>query len=982
MTGPTTDIAVVGLAGRFPAAADVWRYWDNIEAGRDCVTRLTPADLAEAAVQTEQRDDPAYVPARGIIADVDCFDAEFFGIPAREAELMDPQHRLLMQTCWEALESAGLATDRPFGRVALFAGAGLNYYLLNQVLPATDVVAAQGLLAVVLGNEKDHLAAKVAYRLDLGGPAVTVQTACSTSLVAVHLACQSLRAGDADVALAGGACVAVPQRAGYLYEAGGILSAQGTCRPFDAAAGGTVPGNGVGVVVLKRPTDARRDGDEVYAVVRGSAVNNDGGVKVGYTAPGVAGQVDVLRRAYQNAGVSAATIDYVEAHGTATETGDAIELAALTEVFKEHGVEAGSCSLGSVKANIGHLDAAAGVAGLIKAVLALRTGRIPPLAGLTAAGHGLDDPSSVFVLDRTARPWPSAADRPRRAAVSSFGLGGTNAHIVLEAAPAPDRSRTDEEVPVLLPVSARSATALDEARQRLAQHLQAHPDLALRDVARTLQAHRRHFRHRHTVAARTTAEAAKQLTAGRSGPPAARRPQLVFLFPGQGAERTGMAAGAYARWPGFRADVDRGAEALLPVLGVDLRDLLLNPGAGADIHRTDLAQPALVLHGYAVARLLMSWGLRPAALVGHSVGEYTAAAVAREMGFLDTLRLVARRGALMQATEEGAMVTALTSEPTVRELMVDLDLDVAAVNGPDVIVVSGGPAPVLSLEDRLMAAGVAFRRLPAQRAFHSRLMTPVMDELARAAADTPTRGRRIAVVETVGGTLLPSGQGRDGGYWARQVLAPVRFADAVRRAVDSPDTVLVEVGPGTALSGAARRIPEARELPMAAIQPGLRSLPDDDQILAAVGRLWAAGGGVDWDAVGPSEGRRVWLPGYPFAPQRHWLAAPTPVPGREFPRPEPAREPTAAPAGAVLAPDEVITEVLALWRELLGAGKVTADADFFELGGESLLFIRMINRVQRRYDVRLDMTALTAMATVAAVAEAVRSARARGAGEP
>ncbi|HVK26107.1 MAG TPA: polyketide synthase, partial [Actinokineospora sp.] len=425
----THDIAIVGMAGRFPGAANVDELWSAIAAGRVTIAELTRGELIAAGVAESQLDDPAYVPARGTVAAPDLFDAEFFGITPREAAIMDPQHRLLLQTAWEALESGNLAGEEPFGRVGVFAGAGFNYYLLNHVLAQPGLVDTHGLLSVVLGNEKDHLAAKVAYRLNLGGPAVTVQTACSTSLVAVHLACQSLRTGDSDVALAGGACVAVPQQAGYLYEPKGITSPDGACRPFDADANGTVPGNGVAMVVLKRLADAVRDGDTVHAVIKGSAINNDGGAKVGYTAPGITGQIDVLTRAYRDAGVEPATIGYIEAHGTATEMGDAIELSALSEVF------AGAdqpCFLGSVKANIGHLDAAAGVSGLIKAALALRHRQLPPLAGLKQARPELLDGSTPFTVDAVGREWEVADGGVRRAAVSSFGLGGTNAHVVLE----------------------------------------------------------------------------------------------------------------------------------------------------------------------------------------------------------------------------------------------------------------------------------------------------------------------------------------------------------------------------------------------------------------------------------------------------------------------------------------------------------------------------------------------------------------------
>lgn len=937
-----TDIAIVGMAGRWPGATTVAQLWSNLSSGRITITDLTRGELVAAGVAEETLDDPAYVPARGTIADADAFDAEFFGIPPKEAAIMDPQHRLLLQTAWETLESANLTGDAPLGRVGVFAGAGFNYYLLNHVLARPEVVDTHGLLSVVLGNEKDHLAAKLAYRLDLGGPAVTVQTACSTSLVAVHLACQSLRCGDSDVALAGGACVAVPQQAGYTYEPKGITSPDGACRPFDASAGGTVPGNGVALVALKRLADATRDGDTVYAVVKGSAVNNDGGAKVGYTAPGMAGQVDVLARAYAAAGVDPASVGYVEAHGTATEMGDAIELAALTEVFGA----AAACSLGSVKANIGHLDAAAGVTGLIKAALALHFGQIPPLAGLKQARPELVDGSTPFTVDPVGRVWDDG--RVRRAGVSSFGLGGTNAHVVLEEHRARPAEPTTDTGEVVLTLSARTPEALRESADRLAEHL--HEDVHLPDVALTLQSHRRHFPHRLAVTAADLPAAVKGLRAGR-GRERLRRPTVVFLLPGQGAEAAGMSAGPYERYPSFRADVDRAARA---VPGIDLRDVLVGADPENLVHRTDVTQPALLLHCYALGRLLMSWGVRPAALVGHSVGELTAACLAGELDLTDALRLVATRGRLMQEAPEGGMLVVLASRADV-EAHLPAELDVAAVNAPEVTVVAGPVAALEILRARLDAAGITHRAMPASRAFHSRMMSGASAGLA--AVPVTHRPRTVDVISSVTGAVLPRGQVRDAGYWPRQLRSPVDFQAAIATAAARTSVIFVEVGPGTALTGSVRQI--AAGATTVAVQPRRSGARD---VAAAAGTLWSLGVPVDWAAARTGRAARVTLPTYPFARTRHWLDPASPAP--------------AAPAPVAAAGDSVLDAVVTLWRSMLGNPDIDADTNFYAAGGESLLFIRMVSRVQRTHGITVSVADLATTPTPRALAAQITEAQA------
>ncbi|HTQ79499.1 MAG TPA: type I polyketide synthase, partial [Thermoanaerobaculia bacterium] len=635
----TGGVAVIGMAGRFPGAASVAELWENLRGGVESITLATPEELAAAGVDPALAADPRYVPASGVLEGADRFDAAFFGFTPREAELLDPQHRVFLECAWEALEDAGYDPQRAGGVVGVFGGASRNSYLLRNVLPSGALAGAEAGIAGIAA-ERDFLTTRVSYKLDLKGPSLDVQTACSTSLVAVLLACQSLLGYGCDLALAGGVSVRVPEREGYLYQENGILSPDGHCRPFDAAARGTVPGSGAGVVVLKRLADALADGDTLRAVIRGAALNNDGAAKAGFTAPSVAGQAEVVEMALAVAGVRPREISYIEAHGTATPVGDPIEVRALDRVFRTDTSERGFCTLGSIKSNLGHLDAAAGVAGLIKTVLALEHREIPGTLHFTRPNPEIDLADSPFRISARLTPWET--DRlPRRAGVSSFGIGGTNAHLVLEEAPVPRKAEAGRAPAAqagaeLLLISARTPEALEAATARLDAHLARYPELALEDVAFTLRQGRRPLRFRRArVGSRTTAD---QVATGEIPPGDGPPPRVAFLFPGQGAQHAGMAGELYRREPAFRREIDeicRLGEAavggFLP--GTDLRRLLA-PGEGEReeaarlLTQTAVAQPALFAVEFALARLWMSWGVQPAALLGHSLGEITAACLA------------------------------------------------------------------------------------------------------------------------------------------------------------------------------------------------------------------------------------------------------------------------------------------------------------------------------------------------------------------
>ncbi len=873
-------VAITAVAGRFPGATTVEAFWNNLRAGVESVRFFTDDELRTAGVGVALLANPNYVKARPQLDGVDRFDAAFFGIPPREAELMDPQHRLLLEVAHEALERAALSADDFEGLVGVFASAAMSAYLLHHLVGHPRAGEAGG-AAVGLGNFQDFVATRLSYKLNLRGPSFSIQTACSSSLVAVHTAVQSLLNLECDAALAGGAFIPLPQDTGYLYSEEGVTSPDGHCRPFDAAARGTVFGSGVGMVVLRRLADAVRDGDPIVAVIKGSAANNDGAIKAGFTAPAVSGQAEVIGEALANAGVSADEISYVEGHGTATPLGDPIEVAALTQAFRETTERTGYCALGSVKGNIGHLDVAAGVTGLIKTALALQQGELPASLHFATPNPKIDFAGSPFRVNAALTPWPATVGRTRRAGVSAFGVGGTNAHVVLEEAPAVMPVRADKVVHVL-PLSARSPAALDAATKRLAEYL-ARPDAAaLGDVALTLQTGRRAFEHRRAVVAATSEEARAALTtldAARvtTGMVRVGAREVAFLFPGQGAQSVGMGRELYVAEAVFRAEFDRCAELFKRALGEDLRAVVHPPEGAtaateAKLNRTDLAQPALFAVEYALARLWISGGVKPAALLGHSLGEVTAACVAGVFSLEDAVRLVAARGRLMQALPGGALL-AVTMAPAELKRRLNAELSLAIVNGPTACVVAGAPGPVAALEDTLRSEGVPARRLPATHAFQSHLMEPVVAPLLAELRTMTLRAPAIPFLSNGSGRWITAAEATSPEYWAQQCRRTVYFGDGLRELAKEPNRLLVEVGPGRILAGLLRPNLDAGDARVAwASLPDARERkPEVATLLGTVGRLWTAGVALNWRALGGGGRRKVLLPTYPFESQRFWI---------------------------------------------------------------------------------------------------------------
>ncbi|MFJ9554121.1 SDR family NAD(P)-dependent oxidoreductase [Nocardiopsis sp. NPDC101807] len=888
------DIAVVGMAGRFPGARDVGEFWSNLKAGVCSDTRFSDEELAARGVPADVRGHEDFVAAGYLLEDSEKFDAAFFGYSPREAEIMDPQHRVLLECAWSALESSGHAPDRFDGPIGVYAGAGNNTYLLFNVATQPDAERLLGDKQTVIGNRSDFVSSRISYKLGLRGPSVNVQSACSTSLVAVAEACQSLLAFQCDMALAGGVAVDPTRRDGYLFRQDGILSPDGYCRTFDARARGTVGGEGAGMVVLKRLGDALADDDHVHAVIKGTALNNDGSRRAGFSAPGAATQAEVIATALANADVDPGSIGYVELHGTATNLGDPIEFSALTSAFA--GLPAHGCALGSVKSNIGHLDSAAGVAGLVKTVLAVEHGQIPPSLHFEEPNPRLGMDGSPFYVNTRLRDWPEG-DGPRRAGVSSFGLGGTNAHVVLEQAPPRPRPEEPSEPgrEELLVLSARSPEALESATDRLQEHLRAHPGTDLRDMAFTLR-QRKAFPHRRMVVCSSTEEALGALDARDDGrllsalaPESAHRP-VGFVFTGFGSQYPGMARGLYAREPVFAEAVDECAALLEPLLGQDVREpmfagddaaappspdfrrMLEQPARGrAPVDRPLLGYPAVFALEYALVRLWDSWGVAPEAMIGHSLGEYVAACTAGVFSLPDALRLVVERARLIEQQPEGAMLAVPLSEEEALRHTGD-EVGLAAVNGPRNCVLSGTVEGIEKAAADLEQAGTPGRRLNTRFAFHSPAMDAVVEPYARLVRSMELHPPERPFVSNTTGTWITGEQAVDPDYWARHMRRTVRFSDGLRTLWSVPDIVVAEVGPAPTLTPDVLRHPAAAATDRVVVP----SLPntflggsDRAAMLGAAGRLWLAGRELPSPPRGSA--RRVPLPAYPFERRRYWL---------------------------------------------------------------------------------------------------------------
>ncbi len=885
-------IAVVGMSGRSPGAKDISTFWQNLIEGKETIAQFADETLELDVSDSESKQQGMkYINARGVLDDVDMFDAGFFGINPKEAAAMDPQHRLFLECAWEALEVAGYDPAQYTGAIGTFAGASINSYLHANLFNDRQAVETfcgqyQNTVSNALsGNEKDFLPMRVAYKLDLKGPAYSVQSTCSSSLVAVCQAAQSLINGQCDMALAGGVSITFPQKRNYLYQEGSIVSADGHIRTFDAEAKGTVFGHGAGVVLLKRLDDAVKDQDPIVAVISGFAVNNDGADKMAFSAPSLKGQEQVIKMAQQMAEVDPELIGYVEAHGTGTPLGDPIEVAALSNAFRARGAkDNGYCAIGTCKPNIGHLDAAAGVCGLIKTVLAVHHGQLPPMINYQTANEDIDFDTSPFYPNTSLKEWDTT-EHKRYAGVSSFGVGGTNAHVIVEdfeSQQTPEVKETEH----LFVLSARNEKSLNDATAQLGKHLQENPQTNLVDVVHTLLNGRRQFNKRRFFVAQNTNDLVTKLTSSQQENAIAKWPQLkddavCFMFPGQGAQRVNMGRGLYHSMPVFKQTIDRCAEILRQHVDFDLIEKLY-PIEDNDEHQitdTALAQPAIFSVEYALATLWMSWGVKPGMVIGHSVGEYVAAVVSGALSLEDALYLVSQRARLMQTLPEGGMMSVHLSAASIAP-MLPKEISIAAENTPELTVVAGPRECLKVLQAQLKEQQVATDYLVTSHAFHSSMMDPILDEFETKFAGIEFNSVDIPWISTFNGELMTDEDIQQPTYWSQQLRQRVRFSEAIK-CIDSLDhRILLEVGPGQALTVLTRQ--QLNHPDNTLCIPSLRSPGDwhgdKRSLLNTMGRLWSIGVDIDWDKFSLElGGKRVALPTYAFNRKSHWIEPPKQV---------------------------------------------------------------------------------------------------------
>jgi acyl transferase domain-containing protein/acyl carrier protein len=887
------EIAIIGMAGRFPGAKNVDSFWQNIRDGVESISFFTDEELVSAGINSKIVNDPLYVRAGALIEDIELFDASFFGFSPKEAEITDPQHRIFLECVWSALENAGYDSQTYTGQIGLFGGVAYSSYLLSNIYSNRDLIESVDGFQIFIGNDKDHLPTQISYKLNLKGPSINVQTTCSTSLVAVHLACQSLLNGESDIALAGGVSIQVPQKTGYRYQEGGISSPDGHCRAFDAKAKGTIFGNGLGVVVLKRLEDALADGDFIHAIIKGSAINNDGSLKVGYTAPSVDGQREVILEALALAEVEPDSITYVETHGTGTPLGDPIEIKALTQAFRASTNKKGFCRIGSVKTNVGHLNTAAGVTGLIKTVQALKHKQIPPSLHFKEPNPEIDFANSPFYVNTKLSEWETNGT-PRRAGVSSFGIGGTNAHVILEEAPVVEPSSTSRPIQLLL-LSAKTTTALETITDNLATHLQQHPDITLPDVAHTLQVGRRAFEHRRMVVCDDREDAVKAL---RSQDPQrvftyhhkpSHRP-VIFMFSGQGAQYVNMARELYDTEPTFKKHIDTCAQILQPHLNLDIRHILFPKqeqieAAVTRLQQTALTQSALFVIEYALAQLWMEWGVHPEAMIGHSIGEYVAATIAGVFSLEDALAIVAKRGQLMQQLPTGSMLAIGLPSAKVQALLDvhtgdGVSTEIAAINSPSSCVVSGSNDAIATLQNQLSSQEIECRLLHTSHAFHSVMMEPILSPFVQAVKKVKLNPPRIRFISNVTGTWITDEQATNPTYWSQHLRQTVKFSSGISQLLQQFEGVFLEVGPGRTLSTLTTQHlkPGAKQQVLTSLRHVKEQQSDVSFLLQTLGRLWLSGVEIDWSGFYTHEQRhRLPLPTYPFERQRYWIDAKSPL---------------------------------------------------------------------------------------------------------
>ena len=1023
------EIAVIGMDCRFPGANNTREFWENLTNSVESISFFSDEELKREGVPPQLMEQPGYIRAKGVLEDIEYFEAGFFNFTPSEAELMDPQLRIFFECVWHALEDSGYNPETYTGAIGMFAGNAVNHYWVAKTIFAKQFQVFGKFKADLLNT---HFSTRVSYHLNLKGPSITVNTTCSTSLVAVHQACLSLLSGECDMALAGGVGLDLPQASGYLFMEGLILAPDGHCRAFAADAKGTVVGSGAGVVVLKPLENAKEDGDHIYALVKGTAINNDGFRKVGYTAPSVEGQAQAIRAAYRIAEVDPTTVSYVETHGTGTELGDIVEIEALNMVFKNSDKQ--SIPIGSVKSNVGHLDTAAGAAGFIKTVLSLKNRKIPPSLHFTIPNPKIDFTNSPFYVNNRLREWNGKSGAPLRAGVSSFGLGGTNVHVVLEEWP--ETRRAEQNGPdsggranCLLLLSARTPTALDRQTANLVEYLSQHPETALADIAYTLQQGRKPLPCRKMAVCSSREDALDRLReqgrAGKVRTYSAKKgePTVVFLIPGQGSQYINMGKELYEQEPIFRREMDRCFEIAKPLLGFDLKDILYvdeetlkkqnrqtdSSASGQDspagepgpIDRTELTQPVVFIFEYALAKLLMNWGIKPRAMIGYSMGEYVAAALSGVFSLEDALNVVIARGQLMQKTPGAIMLSVPLPEAELKPLL-NPKVTLAIINGPSCIV-AGKEKDVNEFEKQMKERRLMCAPLNLAHGVHSPLMASIRAEFEEMLAKVTLHPPRIPYISNVSGQWITVEEAIDPYYWGTHLCNTVQFSAGVKELLKETDAVFIEIGPGRILSNIVRshagENSKARHKIVNLVKHQQEKAADDYYLLSKLGELWLYGVTIDWSGfygdekrwreplpLYPFERRRYWIDGDPFRNMKDMQSANGPITSSEetpVPVVESQPEPGIKPESPEISPDfydevyeaprdELEQAVAQVWQEFLGFDRIGIHSNFFDINGDSLAATQMVTRLQQIFPVEISLQAFFAEPTIAHLAKVIK----------
>jgi len=983
------EVAIIGFAINVPGASDVDSYWKMIVDGQEPLSDIPDNVLRSKGVKSQFLNDKNYVKKAFTVSDSDKFDAPFFSMSAREAEILDPQQRMFLELCWKGLEHSGYTPSTYEGRIGAFAGVFSSSYLMN-LYSHPNLIASIGEMSIRHGNDKDYLTTRLAYKLNLTGPCLSIQTSCSSSLVSVHVAAQSLLSGESDMAIAGGVSVLTDQEVGYMYQEGGLTSKDGHCRPFDANTKGTAFSNGLGVVILKRLDDAIRDNDTIYSLIIGSAINNDGSNKIGFTAPSSEGQSEVIAEALEMSGVNARSIGLVEAHGTGTPLGDPIEVDALSSVYRNYTDDNQYCAIGSVKSNIGHLGVASGVAGLIKTSLALHKKTLPPTINYQTPNPNIDFENSPFRVNTESDHWASDEGSVRRAAVSSFGMGGTNAHMVLEEFQDDEKSTVSNE-PQLMVVSAKSESALQTQSKKLQQLLSTSPIHALEDASYTLLKGRDSFAFRTALVASGGADGGIDLWPALKIKEASDDPVVIFAFPGQGSQFYSMGLALYQSNEFFKRAVDECSTILEQHSKLPIRDLFTGTKCDVDINSTEIAQPALFVFGYAQAMVLQQMNVAPKLVMGHSIGELVAATIGGVFSLESAIQIVLRRGQLMQSMPVGSMVALTASQDEAEVIIAPYDnLSIAAINTGDTCIISGPDAEIQSLLRICYLQGIDTRQLHTSHAFHSEMMADAANEFESFVSGFELSPPNIPVISNVSGQVLTDEEATDPAYWSKHIVSPVLFAKSLMSVMQFDNPVVVDLGPGTNIAGFVRSSPALNKVLQVV---SLHKHPKDqsnEQIcyLKAIGELWQAGVEVELSLLHKQPRKRIPLPTYVFDKQSYWIEKANSALHLSSESSNEGRVEQVTPASNEKENDvtpspnqnekinvdlsnDVEGGLTQIWCGLFGVDSIGSNEDFFALGGTSLLAIQLMSQVRELFGVELDVEALFDDPTISGIAKQI-----------